>query len=173
MIQEVEIAKKNQSKTSRDYRRLKRFDVLQVGDCKKLISPVTEENPEVRYYVSDEELFDAIHDSHIECGHGGRDRLEQAVNKKFVNIPRSVLMVYLSLCVSCEKKKSLPKKGVVVKPLLFNEINQRGQVDLIDMQTCKDGPYKFILVYQEHLSKLVILRPLENKVSARGCTSFN
>lgn len=42
-------------------------------------------------------------------------------------------------------------------------MNSRCQIDLIDMQAQPDGNYKFILVYQDHLTKFVNLRPLSNK----------
>ncbi|XP_033209788.1 KRAB-A domain-containing protein 2-like [Belonocnema kinseyi] len=58
-----------------------------------------------------------------------------------------------------------PKKGVVMKPFLFKEINARAQVDLICMQPCKDGNYKFILNYQDHLTKFVMLRTLKTKAA--------
>lgn len=51
-------------------------------------------------------------------------------------------------------------------PLIFKEVNHRAQVDLIDMQTSQDGEYKFILNYQEHLTKFVYLRPLKTKTAA-------
>lgn len=47
--------------------------------------------------------------------------------------------------------------------MLFREVNSRGQVDLIDMQTCLDGNFKYILNYQDHLSKYLVLRPLQTK----------
>lgn len=50
--------------------------------------------------------------------------------------------------------------------MVFKEINQRAQVDLIDMQTSQDGEYKFILNYQEHLTKFVCLRPFKTKAAA-------
>ena len=39
------------------------------------------------------------------------------------------------------------------------------QVDLIDMQSQPDGPYRFILNYQDHLTKFIILRPLKQKTA--------
>ncbi|XP_028044424.1 SCAN domain-containing protein 3-like [Rhopalosiphum maidis] len=42
-------------------------------------------------------------------------------------------------------------------------MNSRCQVDLIDMQAQPDDDYKFIMVYQDHLTKFVILRPLTHK----------
>lgn len=53
-----------------------------------------------------------------------------------------------------------------MKPLIFKEINERVQVDLIDMQTSRDGEYRFILNYQEHLTKFEFLRPLKTKTAA-------
>jgi hypothetical protein len=42
-------------------------------------------------------------------------------------------------------------------------MNSRSQVDLIDMQSQADEGYKFIMVYQDHLTKFVLLRPLQSK----------
>jgi IS30 family transposase len=37
------------------------------------------------------------------------------------------------------------------------------QVDLIDMQSQADHEFKFIMVYQDHLTKFVILRAMQSK----------
>ncbi|GFU16206.1 KRAB-A domain-containing protein 2 [Trichonephila clavipes] len=60
-------------------------------------------------------------------------------------------------------KHSAPKKGIVVKPMISSELNSRCQVDLIDLQSNRDGEYKFITVYQDHLTKFVQLRPFKAK----------
>jgi len=62
-----------------------------------------------------------------------------------------------------KKKGSTAKKVLVVKPIISSEMNSRCQIDLIDMQAQPDGEYKFILVYQNHLTKFVLLRPLIQK----------
>lgn len=49
--------------------------------------------------------------------------------------------------------------------LLINLIDSFFKVDLIDMQSQPDGPYRFILNYQDHLTKFVILRPLKQKTA--------
>jgi len=70
----------------------------------------------------------------------------------------------LRLCEPWQKKqKTQKKKEIVVKPILHNEMNSRCQVDLIDMQSNPDCDMKFILVYQDHLTKLVLLRSLHSK----------
>ena len=73
------------------------------------------------------------------------------------------IMPYLSLCVSCLKKLKVPIKGLIVKPMIFSEMNSRAQVDLIDMQSQPDRDLKWILVYQDHLTKFVQLRPVTSK----------
>ena len=36
-------------------------------------------------------------------------------------------------------------------------------MDLIDFQSCPDGEFKWLLVYQDHFTKMVQLRPLKSK----------
>lgn len=62
-------------------------------------------------------------------------------------------------------KKKTKKKGLVVKPIISKDFNSRCQVDLIDMQSEADGEYRFILNYQDHLTKFTILKPLKNKTA--------
>jgi IS30 family transposase len=89
--------------------------------------------------------------------------MEHELNNKYKNITREAIMLYHNLCESCQKKGSTIKKGLVVKPIISKEINSRCQIDLIDMHAQPDGKYKFILVYQDHLTKFVNLRPLTHK----------
>ena len=73
--------------------------------------------------------------------------------------------MYLDLCETCHLKISIVKKSLVVKPIISTSMNSRCQVDLIDMQSQPDGSYKIILNYQDHLTKMVILRPLQSKTA--------
>ena len=50
--------------------------------------------------------------------------------------------------------------------MMFRDMNSRGQVDLIDMQSQADGEFKWILVYQDHLTKIVQLRATKSKRAA-------
>ena len=110
-------------------------------------------------------MFDIIHKTHLRVGHGGRNILYRKIDENYANITRNWVMSYLELCIICEKKKKLPKKGLTIKSLQFKESNVRGQAHLIDMQSCPDGEFKFILDYQDHLSKFCILRPLKAKTA--------
>ena len=76
---------------------------------------------------------------------------------KYKNITAESMMLYLSLCVPCLKKSKVPKNGLMIKPIIFSEMNSRAQVDLIDMQS------QWIPPYQDHLTKFVQLRPVTSK----------
>ena len=119
------------------------------------------------YYVSLEDTFDVIKRAHIATGHGGRDRMIKELQRKYVNITTKSLELYKSLCEECQKKRKRPMtKGVVVRPILTKEFSSRGQVDLIDMQSMPHSQNKWILVYQDHLTKFCVLRPLTTKRAA-------
>lgn len=67
------------------------------------------------------------------------------------------------MCEVCQRKKSKKKRGLVSKPILHTDMNSRCQIDLIDMQSQEDRGHKFTMVYQDHLTKFVVLRPLTSK----------
>lgn len=85
------------------------------------------------------------------------------LNRKYKNVTVESIVTYLRLCEPCQKKQKAVKKGIVIKPIVHNEMNSRCQVDIIDMQSNPDRDMKFILVYQDHLTKFVLLRSLHSK----------
>lgn len=136
-----------------------------VGKQEKLKSPL-KEGGNIKYFATIDEIFDIIHDVHLATGHGGRNRIINEISYKYKNVTTEAVMLYLSLCQVCQQKSRGKKKGIVTKPILANEMNSRCQVDLIDLQTQPDKDYKFILNYQDHLTKFVVLRPLKTKTAA-------
>ncbi|XP_064083051.1 KRAB-A domain-containing protein 2-like [Macrobrachium nipponense] len=119
------------------------------------------------YYVSIEDTYDVIKRAHIATGHGGRDQMVREIGKKYVNVTRDAIELFKSYRYECQKKHKRPRtKGVVVRPTLTNEFASRAQVDLIDMQSMSQHAFKWILVYQDHLTKFVILRALTSKRAA-------
>ena len=85
-----------------------------------------------------------VHDAHLAIGHDGRNRMVKETQAKYKNITAESIMLYLSLCVPCLKKSKVPKKGLVIKPMIFSEMNSRAQVDLTDMQSQPNGGLKWI-----------------------------
>ena len=55
------------------------------------------------------------------------------------------------------------QKSLVANPILSTSFGSRGQVDLIDMLTVPDIGFKWILNYQDHFTKWVVLKPLKQK----------
>ena len=66
------------------------------------------------------------------------------------------------------KSPRLSLTSTVTKPIRSSDFASSEQVDLIDMQTSRamNEPYNFLLVYQKHLTKLIVLRPLKRKTAA-------
>ena len=67
----------------------------------------------------------------------------------------------------CQKKKRKETRvGLVFKPIISCELNDRGQVDLINYESFKDGEYCYVMHYQDHLTKYSWLRALKSKTAA-------
>ncbi|XP_035207888.1 KRAB-A domain-containing protein 2-like [Stegodyphus dumicola] len=137
-----------------------------------LIVPVTDAKPDVIFYCSSDMLFDIIYETHVSIGHGGRDHIIKQLNRRYKNITQNDIKLFLSVCESCQQKRNMRKKGIVIKPMVFPRLNSRCHVDLIDFQSQSDGNYKFILVYQDHFTKFVILRPLQTKRAEENAMHF-
>jgi hypothetical protein len=163
LLNEVKVAKSVKGKQTVRYRRLKRYDILNIGGEEKLTVPLPAEKTEIMYYVTLDELFNMIHEAHIAVGHGGRTRMIKELNREYKNVTVESIITYLRLYEPCQKKQKTLKKGIIVKPILHNEMNSRCQVDLIDMQSNPDHDMIFILVYQDHLKKFVHLQALHSK----------
>lgn len=165
-------AEKAKTKTGMQYRRVERFSVIEIGGKPRLIGKTNDLNSEknvdvdeVKYFIPVEEMFDILHTIHQNTGHGGRDKMRHEILKKYANITTEIIMIYLSLCKACYLKRSKKRKGLTVKPILHTQFNSRSQVDLIDMQSQPDGDFKFIMVYQDHLTKFVNIRALKSKTA--------
>ena len=86
--------------------------------------------------------------------------------KQFAGFSRKIVLKFVGMCPECQLQKSKKSlKSTVTKPIRSSDFASRGQVDLIDMQTSRamNEPYNFLLVYQDHLTKFIVLRPLKEK----------
>ena len=53
-----------EAKTMKDYRVVRKYDILKINGKERLIRPVAEKNV-VLYYVKIDELFDILHETHL------------------------------------------------------------------------------------------------------------
>ena len=96
-------------------------------------------------------------------GHAGRDKTLEQLKRKYSNVTRVHVKMYISTCKTCEAKKIRPRSSLVAKPIITDDINRRAQVDLIDWHSEKSGEFAYILNYQDHLTKFVTLRAMKTK----------
>lgn len=104
VIKEVKQAKVKPKKDPIDYRRLKKYDVINNDNEERLIAPIVLDNNVLLYYVHTEELFDIVHSMHLATGHRGRTFMERTLKAKYKNVTTEVIMLYLRICELCQKK---------------------------------------------------------------------
>ena len=111
-----------------------------------------------------DEVFDIIHRCHEQVSHGKVILTWKKTKQYYSNISQEMVKEYIDLCSICgTQEASKPAKMKLLKPILSKTFNDREQVDLVDMQSIPDGEYKWILHFQDHLTKFTYLRALKNK----------
>ena len=170
----VKVARSKQvQKSSSEYNAVKRFDILTIGDVEKLIKKRNTEADPILYFVTNEELYDKMQEVHIQQGHGGINKMLAHLKKRYANITQEAVTLFISFCEECERRRNRANsRCIVVKPIRSSDMNSRGQVDLIDMQSQPDGNFKWILNYQDHFTKFIHLRPLERKSAIDVATTL-
>ena len=119
----------------------------------------------IKRFLCSDELFDAIHAAHSSTGRGARNITHHKTHEFYASVTKEVIQMYINLCEPGNLKTSKVCRSLVVKPIISTDINSRYQVDLIDLQSQPDDDFKFILNYQDHLTKFVLLRPFYTKTA--------
>ena len=147
-------------------RSMKRFRVLKAFESMELryLDPYNMDqtcNP--LKVVASEDLFDQIY------GHGNKQDLQDG-NRCTTNPRTRILHQYGIVRLFLEHSPNHQarisrnnQKSLVTNPILSSSFASRGQVDLIDMRTVPDGEFKWILNYQDHFTKWVVLKGLKEK----------
>lgn len=55
--------------SAKQYRRIKRFDIISINGVEKLIKKRKEDSDAILYFVSTDEVFPIIHQAHLDTGH--------------------------------------------------------------------------------------------------------
>ena len=150
----------------RYYRMRKRFRYTESKFSQVLYEAVANSEKYLEV-VSKDKLFDLFVTVHTEGGkHLGRDRLSTVLKQNYCGFSKEVIQVFLNSCSECQLQRCKKQlKSTVTKPIRTSEFASRGQVDLIDLQNTSEvnRPYNFLMVYQDHLTKFVVLRALQKK----------
>ncbi|CAH4036853.1 unnamed protein product [Pieris brassicae] len=150
------------NKTSMSYYWLAKYDIITTDGEEYLIFKRKSTEEPIIQIVAREDYFDILLSAHKSCGHGGRDKIVYCLKSKLY-IPIRAIQLFVALCPTCDGKRHAPRKSIVTRPIVSQDFNTRGQVDLIDFQSCPDGDFKWLLNYQDSATKFLSLRPLKSK----------
>ncbi|CAI6370762.1 unnamed protein product [Macrosiphum euphorbiae] len=100
IVSEIKNVRSSGIKSNKAHRILKRYDLITIGEEDKLILPLLESNTNIVYYITNENIYDVLHDVHLSIGHGGKHRMNAEVKKKYKNITQEAVSIYLKFCQS-------------------------------------------------------------------------
>jgi hypothetical protein len=105
-------AKRYSDRNEQEISLLKTYNVINFGSQLKLVKKMkSTENDFTKYYVSLDELFEVIHESHLSIGHRGIRNTMKEIKKKFVNVTGKQVRLYISGCDKCKRKRTKPKNS--------------------------------------------------------------
>ena len=82
ILNEYKVAKdKLTSKTSHEYHIIKKYDLMKVGEDEILVPKIKNIEEAPRKIVTREKMFDILIKTHIDCGHGRRDKMLHLTKK--------------------------------------------------------------------------------------------
>jgi hypothetical protein len=160
---EVPAAENAKKKTSKQYKLLQRFEYAKIGEQSCVIKRRKSDSEKPLKVVSLPEAFTILHTMHVQSMHARTNIMCTLAKKEYYNITRKCVEFFLSLCETCAAKVRMPVRGVVVKPVRSHQFCGRCQVDLMDFQSHVVDGYRWILNYQDHFSKFLVLRALKSK----------
>lgn len=122
------------------------YELVTVGDNHNVCLKKDSDKNHFVYVISYEDFYDKLMEAHLATLHGARDRMYFYCKEKW-RISKEACQLFSNMCRTCARKRVKPVKGVVVKPIVTEGFNGRGQVDLIDLQSCPDGKIKKKYLY--------------------------
>lgn len=129
-----------------------------------------------RIVLHQENMYPQLVGVHEAGGHCKARSFDNKVKAKYSRIPRWVLELLCDVCRVCVSRLHRKPTSAGHQPILTKGFGSRGQVDLVDLQSCPDGEFKFLLNYQDHGLKFYDNRPLTckragvNHALTIGCT---
>uniref|UniRef100_A0A7S4BF11 Integrase zinc-binding domain-containing protein n=1 Tax=Chrysotila carterae TaxID=13221 RepID=A0A7S4BF11_CHRCT len=89
--------------------------------------------------TTDERIFDDIYPIHVEGGHRKARTFYMAVHNRFGGgVPRWVCDLLCETCPLCVQKLTRKASSAGHKPIITKGFGSRGQIDLIDLQSCPE-----------------------------------
>ena len=98
--------------------------------------------------------------------HGDHNRgatLSFRVAERWCNISRDWTTIFTKTCPQCIERAPKPKPVAGLRNIITYGWGMRGQVDIIDLQSMKDGIFKYLLNYIDHGVKFLWSVPLVAK----------
>jgi hypothetical protein len=87
MINLIETAiAKTKARSPKDYYLINKYEILTVGDTKKIILKRESKDDPIRFLVPYEHIFETIYRIHLQVGHKCRDIMLHACSKNHLNI---------------------------------------------------------------------------------------
>jgi hypothetical protein len=155
------------------YKWIKKYDLM-TGETSNILIFKQEEGhalDSTQKVVQYSKIFYVLRDIHeVQAGNNhpqSRTLYRRVCARYGKSTPRWICESFPLYCPVCVRSKPCKKPKAGNQPLLTRRMNICMQIDLIDYQSIPDGPYNYVLDYQDHSFKVL------SAVIKKNVTSLN
>ncbi|XP_075987272.1 KRAB-A domain-containing protein 2-like isoform X1 [Anticarsia gemmatalis] len=114
--------------TNQEYHYTRKYEAVNIGNQRVLIVKRKHSSDPVVQIVPTEEFYDRILEAHLATGHGRRDKIVLAFKDKYIILVNAIT-IFLNLCKTCLPNRSYPRRGILVKTLIADDLSNTVQTD--------------------------------------------
>ena len=144
--------KETQQNFGQVYAWARKYNLVSFSGSKVLVVKVKEEPAEGEDQLALDQskivshqgrVFEELHKIHIAGGHCKAKTFAMRISTAHgKSVPRWVGEVFVKFCPTCVRRIPRKPSSAGHKPILTKGLGSRGQVDLVDFQSCPDGSFK-------------------------------
>lgn len=152
------------------YSLLRRYDIAIKGGRERLVKPLLKEGvtlDQYPLYVTNEELFNVLHEAYIATNHGSNDVMYYRIHRRYCNVTMEAVVTYLKLRQQVEVRAISPEveQGLLpVPPSFQSRVNGNTSVyfGFVNMYRYACNGYTCIMVHRDTNTWFTHMVPLQS-----------
>ena len=147
--------------STRNIRRVKRFDIIEEQGIQKLVQKI-KYGERIKYFLTIDDMYDEIANMDNILEHNARDRLLYELKQFCANVTKDMIVEYTKNCEECQSMK-VKKTKTVAKSTIQNMLQKRAQIDFIRKTFINpETQTGCLMIYEDCSTKFVILKPIND-----------
>jgi len=158
---------KASKKSLNNYILLHKYNIAIKDGRERLVKPSQQEGvtpDQYLMYVTNEEMYDVLHEAYIDTNHGGRKRMYKRIHGRYCNVTMEAVSTYLNQRQLVELRAISPvdEQGLLLVPPPHVNCSKSVYFGFVDMHRYARDGYTCIMVHWDTDTRLTHMVPLQS-----------